>query len=304
MLFKNLMLYRLPANWNVSAQVLEAALARRLLQPCGSLEMDSRGWVPASPYGLLYTNQGQHLIALGINQKILPASVIRQVVQEQAGQFEKEQGRRIGTRELRELKQRVRDELCAKALTRHRSVRAWIDPTQGYLIVDAASASGAEALVQMLRDSLGTLAVTPVETGLVPQEAMASWIRQGEAPLRLTLDTDLELQRADEHKPTVRYVRHSLDGEDIQAHLAAGKAVTRLGLTWNDRVTFVLTHKLELRRVKFLCASTPTDDRESSLTAHEQFDRDFTLMTGELAQLLRDLQAALEVEPQSEALAA
>jgi len=304
MFFKNLILYRLPANWTVSAQGLEAALSRQPLQPCGNLEMESRGWVPAGPLGLLYESQGQYLIALGANQKILPASVVRQVVQERAAQFEKEQGHRVGARQLRDLKERVRAELCSKALTRRWMIRAWIDPAQGWLIVDAASPSRAEALVQQLRESLGTMAVTYLETHLVPQEAMAAWIRQGQAPLRFTLDTDLELQRTDQHKPTVRYLRHTLDGQDILAHLSAGKAVTRLGLTWHDRVNFVLTQKLELKRLKFLTASTATDDRESQLTADERFDRDFALMRGELTELLCDLQAVLDPASAAQARAA
>lgn len=49
MFFKNLVIYRLPSDWNVSAADLEAALSRRPLQPCGALDMESRGWVPSSP---------------------------------------------------------------------------------------------------------------------------------------------------------------------------------------------------------------------------------------------------------------
>ena len=73
MWFKNLALYRLPADWNVSAAELEEKLGQRTLQPCSPLEMLSRGWVAPSGTGrLLHTVNQQHLIALGVEQKLLP----------------------------------------------------------------------------------------------------------------------------------------------------------------------------------------------------------------------------------------
>jgi len=72
------------------------------------------------------------------------------------------------------------------------------------------------------------------------------------APARFIIDEDLELQAIDQSKATVRYSRHTLEGKEIRAHLSAGKYVTRLGLTWNDRISFVLTDKLQIKRLDFL----------------------------------------------------
>jgi recombination associated protein RdgC len=302
MLFKNLVIYRLPSDWNVSAAELEDALTRRPLQPCGPLDMESRGWVPASPANrIVHTTNGQHLVALGIYQKILPGAVIKEETKERAKALEQEQGFAVGRKQLRDLKDKVTAELRAKAFVRKKILRAWIDPANGWLVVEAAGASSAEKLVETLRDCLGSLAVQLLDTQHSPQQGMAAWISQGEAPLRLTLDTDLELQAADESKSTVRYARHSLEGKDILTHISTGKSVTKLGLTWNDRVTFVLTNKLEVKRVKFLSIeSKDAGESESGLSESEQFDADFTLMSGELAQVLADLTAALGGEPQQQ----
>lgn len=307
MFFKNLVIYRLPSDWNVSAADIEAALSRRPLQPCGALDMESRGWVPSSPLNrIVHTTNGQHLIALGVYQKILPGAVIKQETQERAKELEQVQGFPVGRKQMRDLKDKVTVELRAKAFTRKRVTRAWIDPTLRWLVVEAAGASRAEEVVETLRDSLGSLAVTFLETEHSPQQGMAAWVRVGEAPLRFTIDTDLELQAADESKSTVRYARHSLEGKDILAHISTGKAVTKLGLTWNDRVTFVLTNKLEVKRVKFLSITKDAGESETELSAEEQFEADFILMSGELAQLLSDLAHSLGGEPQRqpEALAA
>jgi recombination associated protein RdgC len=304
MWFKNLVVYRLPADWAVSAAELEQQLATRTLQPCSPFEMLSRGWVaPSSTGRLVHTVNLQHLIALGVNQKLLPASIIRQVTLERAEALAQEQGFPVGRRQMRDLKMRVTEELRAKALTRRRVTRAWIDPTNHWLVVDAAGVAKAEEVIELLRDTLGSLAVQMIETERSPQMSMAVWLKLGEAPLRLTIDQDLELKAAKDSKATIRYSHHPLDGKEIQAHLSAGLYPTRLGLTWNDRISFVLNEKLQLKRVEFLEMSADQADGDE-IDAAEQFDIDFTVMAGELAKLLEDVVAALGTDVQERAAAA
>jgi recombination associated protein RdgC len=306
MWFKNLIVYRLPADWAVSAPELEELLSKHTLQPCGALEMMSRGWVPpASTPRLLHTVNQQHLIALGIDQKLLPGSIIRQVAKERAEALAVEQGYPVGRRQMRDLKMRVTEELRARALTRRRVVRAWIDPLNGWFVVDASGAAKAEELTEVLRVTLGgSFAVTFMETEKSATASMSAWLVQGDAPTRLTIEQDLELQSADGSKATVRYTRHPLDLREVQQHLKAGKHPTRLGLTWSDRVSFVLTDKGQVKRIEFLEMTKDTADG-GDVDAAEQFDIDFAVMAGELAKLLEDLGEAMggEVRKGAEAAA-
>lgn len=304
MWFKNLALYRLPSDWNVSASELEEKLGQRTLQPCSPLEMLSRGWVAPSGTGrLLHTVNQQHLIALGVEQKLLPASIIRQETAVRAAVLADSQGFPVGRRQMRDLKMRVTEELRARALNKRRTTRAWIDPVNGWFVVDAGSAGKAEELVEVLRDSLGTFAVQFVETQRTPHTSMAAWLTHGDAPGPFGIEQDLELQTADPNKATVRYVRHPLDGKEIKAHLAAGKYPTRLGLTWNGRLSFVLTEKLLIKRVEFLEMTKDTPDG-GEVDKDEQFDIDFTVMAGELAKMLNDLVQALGGDTAGEQTAA
>ncbi|MFO0453579.1 MAG: recombination-associated protein RdgC [Pseudomonadota bacterium] len=293
MWFKNLVVYRLPADWDLSPCDLEERLQRRRLQPCGPLEMLSRGWVaPAAGERLVHTVGLQQLFALGVDQRLLPASVIRQEVTERADLLEQEQGFPVGRRQLRELKLRVADEMRPRAFVRRRVTRAWLDPAGRWFCVEAAGAPRAEELVEMLRETLGTFPITPVDTEHAPHLAMAAWLRAGDAPLRFTIDQDLELQGAAPSKALVRYARHPLDGKPVQQHLQDGLQPTRLGLTWNDRVSFVLTTKLQVKRIDFLEVQDEAADGGET-DAQGQFDADFAMMAGELAALLADLVVAL-----------
>ncbi|MGD0502697.1 MAG: recombination-associated protein RdgC [Steroidobacteraceae bacterium] len=292
-MFKNLVFHQLPDNWSAAAGDLESQLAGRTLRPCGPFDMSSRGWVPVNHGGrLLHTVNHQHMIALGTDEKLLPASIIRQVAQERADSQAAEQGFPVGRKQMRDLRARVADELRTRALTRRRVTRAWIDPIAGWFAVDASGMPRAEAVVDTLGDTLGSFAPVAVQTERSPQAAMASWLLRGEAPAQFSIDDELELQSADKTKAVVRYMRHPFDAKEVRGHLSAGKFPTRLGLTWNDRVSFVLTDKLQVKRLDFL-EMNKDDTQADEVDPVEQFDIDFAVMAGELAKLLKDLTEVL-----------
>jgi recombination associated protein RdgC len=308
MWFRNLILYRLPSGWSMSAAQLEEKLGARPLQPCGALDMLSRGWIAPTPNGrLLHALNQQYLIALGVEQKLLPASIIRQEAQRRAKIKEDSQGFPVGKRQMRDLRMQVTEELRARALSRQRSTRAWIDPQGGWCVIDAASAGKAEELIETLRDTLGSFAVQFVQTQRSPHTSMAAWLTQGSAPGRLALDQDLTLMTADGTKSTVRYTRHALDLREIRSHLEAGKYPAQLGLCWNDRVAFMLNEKLGIKRVQFLDLEPDAVGQEEAAAGAvdpvEKFDADFALMTGELGQLLAEILDALGGETQIAAAA-
>jgi recombination associated protein RdgC len=287
MLFRNLVLYRLPAGFSLSASRLEEALAARPLAEPGSFDLQTRGWIQAGPeQRLLYSHGQHHLLTLGIKQKLLPASIVNDEARTRAEALAAEQGYPVGRRQMRELKLRVADELRARALVRRRVVPGWLNLEAGWLAVDSASLPRAEEFTEVLRETLGSLAVTRISTLKAPAASMAAWLNAGDTPGRFAIDQDLELRSAD-GGATIRYARHALDGRDIKAHLAAGKVPSRLGLSWHERIAFLLNQDLHLKRVQFL--DVYKDDNAQGESPEEQHAIDFALMTGELRQLVSEL---------------
>ncbi|MHB1292641.1 MAG: recombination-associated protein RdgC, partial [Sulfuricella sp.] len=140
MWFKNIFIYRLPTDLAISAVALEEKLSRQPLQPCGGLDKQSRGWI--SPQGdgpLVHALNQQLLIALGVEQKLLPASIVNQFAKDRITELEAQQGHRVGRKETKEIKERVTDELLPRAFAHRRTTFIWIDPVNGWLVVDAAS---------------------------------------------------------------------------------------------------------------------------------------------------------------------
>jgi recombination associated protein RdgC len=293
MWFKNIFIYRLPADCAITADTLQEKLALKPLQPCSGLDKQSRGWVSCrGDDRLVHTANGQILFALGVEQKLLPASIINRFAKERVADIEAQQGYKVGRRELKDIKEAVTEELLPKAFALLRTTYAWLDPVNGRLIIDAASIARAEELLEFLNKTLTDLPVKPLHTELSPVAAMTDWLAGENAPAGFTIDRELELRATGESRATVRYANHALEGEEILAHIAAGKRATRLGLTWNSRISFVLTEQLQIKRLDFLDIikeeSTALAD-----SADEMFDLDFTLMSGELNRMLTDLTEAL-----------
>ncbi|MDP5007736.1 MAG: recombination-associated protein RdgC [Glaciimonas sp.] len=299
MWFKNLQIYRIPAPWAISSEQLEGFLSKQAFGECSSLEMQSQGWISPRENGMLvHTVNGQMILALCTEKKLLPATVVNQVTKARATEIEEQQGFAPGRKQLKDLKEQITDELLPRAFSIRRTTWVWIDPVNGWLVVDASSPTKAEEVLKLLLGSVDKLQISGLRTVLSPVTSMTDWIvaDEGGVPKGFTVDQDTELRATGESKATVRYVRHTLEVEDVRRHIASGKQCTRLAMTWADRVSFVLTEGLSIKRITPLDVIKEENDT-SSTNDDERFDSDIMLMTGELNKLMGDIVFALGGEP-------
>ena len=292
MWFKNLMVYKLPAPWAYTPEQLEAALATNKFTPATSTDLMRQGWAsPRENVNLVHVVNKQMLILLQTEKKLLPASVINQVAKARAAEMEEAQGFAPGKKAMKELKERVADELLPRAFDIQSKVWTWIDPVNGWLVIDAASPAKADEVVKLLLKAVDKLPLESWRVQRSPVAVMTEWLQADDAPAGFTVDMDTELRATGESKATVRYMRHTLEADDVRRHIAAGKQCTRLAMTWNDKISFVLTESLAIKGVKALDVISETES--STKNDEERFDGDFMLMTGEVSKLLANVAEAL-----------
>jgi recombination associated protein RdgC len=297
--FKNVMMYRMLSPWSVTAAQLEAALDPARFVECAGSQEKSVGWV--EPRGvahgpLVEIVGGQWILKLMVESKVLPASVVKRRAQEQIAQIEATTGRKPGKKESREIQEDARMSLLPMAFTKQGSVTVWIDPKAALLVLDAGSQSRADEVMTCLVKAIDGFAVKLIDTQVSPAAAMAQWLATKEAPAGFTVDRECELKAADESKAVVRYTRHALDTDEVSEHIAQGKMPTRLAMTWNDHVSFVLTEALQLKKVAVLDVVLEAAATLSSDGKADNFDADVAIATGELQQLIPDLLEALGSE--------
>ncbi|OAS92991.1 recombination-associated protein RdgC [Achromobacter xylosoxidans] len=293
MWFRNLKIYRLSAVWSLFGDDLEAALERQAFKPGNNLEMQSLGWLPPRENGgLAHVVGGQILLTLRAESKLLPTSVINQVAKARAQEIEEQQGYKPGRKQMKEIKERVTDELLPRAFSVYRDTRVWIDPLNRWLVIDTAASSKADEVIGLLSKCVDPFSLENLYVTQSPAAAMTGWLAEDEAPSNFSIDQDTELRSSGESRAAVRYLRHSIDADDARRHIQSGKQCTRLALTWADRVSFVLTEGLDIKHVAPLDVLKEGNDAVATNDA-EKFDSDMALMTGELAKLLAELVDAL-----------
>jgi len=295
MWFKNLKLFRLSPSFTLTAPQLDALLAKEQFVSAGAAAPLSIGWVPPREEDVrfAYGVGRQVLCAYRTEKKLLPSSVINQFAKVRAQELEDQQGFKPGRKQLRDLKEEVTQTLLPRAFSLARDTRVWIDPINHWLVIDTASASKSEEILTALGKAIYPFPVEPVQVTISPAAAMTEWVLSGHGPANFSVDQDAELRAGGDKAAAVRYVKHALDSDDIQKHIKGGKQPTRLALTWDSRVSFVLTENLDIKRV---AAQDILDQSEQNMPvdANEQFDGDFTLMCAELNQMLSALLEALE----------
>jgi len=296
-MFKNLTVHRIAPGWNPELDVVAAALEAGSFVPCGATQEKSVGWVPprGEEHGpLVESVSGQRLLKLLIQTKSVPGSLVREKADEAADEIERTTGRKPGKKQMKELREDALLALLPQAFPRTSSVLVWIDQAAGLLITDAVAQSKLDLVITALVRTFDTLVLQLVQTTVAPSTAMTTWLTQDAEhwPEGIHVERECELKSADEEKSVVKFNRHNLATDEIRKHIAEGKLPTRLALSYDGRVSFVLTEALQLKKIKFL--DVPEADSDA-----DAFDADVALATGELQRLIPALTEALggEIKP-------
>jgi recombination associated protein RdgC len=302
-MFKSACFFRISPDFALPPlEALQPVLHKARFIPCGPTQPESSGWVP--PRGdkskqLAEMVGGHLLLKLCTEKRAVPSSAVKSAVDERVEKYKQETGNeRVPSKIKKEFKEEVLLDLLPRAFSKRSSTLIWLDPTNRMLVVDAGSLAAADRVVSSLLAALleipgggPALDLELVQTQESPSASMAHWLSTREAPWRFTVDRDCELKAPDEQKATVRYSRHTLEIDEVAQHITAGKVPTQLALTWNDRVSFVLTEAGQVRKIKLLDVVMEGVDKPGK--GEDGFDADAAILTGELSALIPDLLEAL-----------
>lgn len=291
-MFSNLHLYRITKPWTITAAELESRLATKRFRPCSEKEIKTSGWISARKGGpLVFVQNEQLLIALCFEQKKIPAPVLDRLANTKAAKWESDKGYKPSRKELSELRSEALIELLPRAFESQVTIQVWISPKDRWIGIDTSAPAKADDVVAKLLDTLSVSAAL-VQTKMDASTAMSQWLINNEAPDDFAIDREVELKGLDIDKPVVKYKNLSLQREEVRQHILEGRRPVRLALTWNERVSFSLTDKNQLKKIAlhksvFDDVEEDPDDEESS------FKSLFEVTTKELSQVFPSLMEAL-----------
>ncbi|GEK74116.1 MULTISPECIES: recombination-associated protein RdgC [Halomonas] len=303
MWFKHLHLYRLHDAPELDAARLEEALGEQAFRPLGGSEARRLGWcAPAGRAGtqLLHELQGQRLITALRQERLLPAAVVKEELEERVEAIEVAESRKLRRQEKLTLKEQVYEELLPRAFVRSQKVDLWWDTRRGLIAVNTSSRKRAEELLDLLRETLGSLKVTPLASQTLPMRAMTTWLGDAASrPEDMALGDQVELKaKGDDGVLRARQV--DLDSDEIQQLLESGRQASKMALGLEGRLTFVLHDDLAVKSLRFddalIDEAGQTDDGDDALV---RLETDFMLMTQALADGIERLLAWLGGEAQA-----
>jgi recombination associated protein RdgC len=294
MFFRNLTLFRFAEKLPRPLKHLASALEEHRLRPPGPMELATRGFV--SPFGRdseeLTHQIGAFILAtIGGEDRLLPSVVVNEELSTRIAKIVAKQGRRVGGKERKQLKEEVISELLPRAFIRPSRLGAYLDAETGWLVIDTSSRKAAEEAVDQFRTAMGRFPAVPAAPENSPRTVMTEWLIHGKLPPGLVLADECELRDPAEAGAVVRCRRQDLESDEVREHLKSGKQVFQLGLTFDDRIGFVLGEDLVVRKLRFLDLVTEELGDDVPESAAAELDAKFALMSLELRRLIDRMDA-------------
>ena len=299
MWFKNLYFFAFTRPFEWSEQDLEKNLSEHLFTPCGSTEMSHFGWINAlgkHGHSTVHAVNGNFLLCARKEEKILPAPVIKDMIEEKVAHLESDQGRSATKKEKEQFKEDIIFELLPRAFSRVTDTHAYINAEENIIVVNTSSRGKAEDFLALLRKVLGTLPVTSLSPERAPDEIMTDWLTEQNLAEPFQLGMEAEFHALGDDGAVVRVKNQDLTSDEIKAHLDADKFVVKTALEWDDAISFILCDDLAIKRLKFFDVLQEQNEDIDKDDMVARLDADFSLMAGELNRLIKDLLAQFSLK--------
>lgn len=292
MLFKQLKLFRFEVEGELDIDSVEQACQQYQLQNCPKSQYHSVGWL--SPFGknaevMVHATQHYWLMCFGKQERLLPASVIKEHLDERIEQIRQKQERNVYAKEKQSLKEEIEFQLLPQAFTRNQSHWLYLDVQNKWLYIASTNVSLCQQVMELCNKTFGGFKAYPVDTKSGIAAEMTRWLHDNRWPKNFIIERDCEMIDQQHEKNVVRFSQQNLAEKEVIAHLDHGKKVSKLSLSWQDRIAFTLDTQFNVSKIKFLDLIEEQRKDTFCETKEQQLDADFTIMALEFAQWMPSL---------------
>lgn len=291
-MIKNLTIFRLPINWELCHD--------RLIENLSVPNVLGHGWkILRGDYPLIEV-QGQLLLTMETQEKLIPTSVVNKAVQLRIEKFINETGdadMAMNKKFKRDVEETVLNELYPQAFVTSKFTNIWIDTSNGFLCIDTTSEKKVDDAMKLMHKSGFpdmTRLRTKYDAGATMRKLLLS---DDQSESGFNVGRSCVIAGVD---GVVRYQNECLDTKDVRNHLLHGKRVKKLELTHNDLVTFTLHDNLSISRLTLLdIVKDELNDDEDDGLEDQIFDAEFFIKTREYSYLINAVIDALGGEVSS-----
>lgn len=279
---------------------IKESLSNEILKPCPPHARFIYGWLPTFSDELVLETTGSSLIYMGKDERILPRAVIQRLLDERIQRLEADQNRTVKRAERSQMAEDIEFELLPKAFCLQKRLPAIFDQISRRLIINTSSPTQATQLTSLLRKSLPSIRIEPLQYTENLAIRFASWISNPALlPPSFQLASDCLLFSLDDEKKRFNCKGYELPADEVLSLLSQGLAAAEISIIWNERIQFTLTQNLIIKKLK--CLDYLVDEFNDIRQLEEEYQQKtaaLTLLTGELRSLTNDLLEGLAVDAQ------
>lgn len=253
-MIKNVTPLQYGAPLQVDVDRLSGELQKFPFVPCSGSEKDRSGWTAFPDDAYARKVDRYFLMTHIIEKKSVPPAVLKEAIKEDVERYKNMAGQEPKGKLLRQLKDEALARLLPRAFPKRTLVPVWFSNNGQLVLVGSTSASAVKVVLNAL-NRVGLWGdVRMMNTEESPSKMMTDWLL-GDAAHGFTVDDACELvQRLDGKKPTVKFASHNLDGSHVTDHIKDGKVPASLALTFNSKLSFVLTDQWMLKSMRVIDA--------------------------------------------------
>lgn len=260
------------------------------LKPCLAMDSKTKGWVEhdISEGGYLIDIESNLLIALGFEKKLLPVTVVNQQSNIKIRTYEKQEGVVLSKKRRKEVKEETHQALLAQALTVRSKVYLWINLSSGLLIINSTSNTLIDECIEALIKLKVGFEIKSLSQPSKLSPLMNEWLLKSNFSETFTLNSGAEFVDNKTGKIKIKYKNISPDTDYAEKIISSDKSVSKLFMTWNDRVSFAFDPELKITSIELI------DSVKEEIDLIDETDKlvaDFYLLMHELNPLLRDFLA-------------
>lgn len=286
--FKNLTPYKLTKQIDFSK--LEEQLQETKFTPCALTDLSKFGFdAPLSTSDSLCYRQGDNILLVAhLEKKHIPNAVLKKETDTRITELQEKEKRYLKKVEKQAVKDQVMSELLQRAFSKHSFVSIWIDTANDLIYTDVSSFKRSEDTLVLLRKTIGSLPVVPLNCNVERATAMTKWIADNSTPEWLSVLYSGKLVDF-ETNAEISCKEKDFNDEEVLSLIENGSSVTELALEREDMLKFKLIDDGRLKQIKFVEDIIERNDDILKDDVAQRFDADFLLITNILTETMLKL---------------
>lgn len=242
---------------------LEMALMERPYSDPVGVALTTSGFVPVRENGpLVEMFSGGFAFALRVGDKVIPPSAVREGVRKKIDEIERNEGRKPGRKEKKDITEDVRDSLALRAITRISQVTFFYHIESQFLFLTSVSQRMCDRAMSTLIHTCGTVKTTTIHVGVSQglTTRLDQWLQDDEDAFGVFQpEGRINLKSLEKRTVAIKTSDLHSNSDALREALRTGHEVTSLRMN-NGETTFTLSKDFKFTSIDYIADMDEGED--------------------------------------------